>query len=167
MKKQIYRNSRNAIIGSENIDTPENKISKFEFDICLILAQLCHHIHPKIIHAIQAKNRKQYDHFKELFGNYINVDDYLFEGSACVFPGVRRYISAQGTKKKYNPEYKAIIDDNTLQGRKDFISKKVPAWYSKIKWNEPFCPSKWEEKIDGLLNYRTQRIKQLIDNIEK
>jgi hypothetical protein len=266
-KKQVYRNSRKAIIGSENIDTPENKISKFEFDICLILAQLCHHIHPKIIQAIQAKNLKQYDYFKELFGKYINADDYLFEGSACVFPGVRRYISGQGTKKRYNSEYKAIIDDNsfprhlwcflvnnktyngpnwkesglnqfelahifthkkselnfekqffrnldaqtqplgdftcacnivllpkgtvrptdnsenikaifyqryielygesTLQGRKDFISNKVPAWYSKIKWNEPFCPSKWEEKVDSLLKYRTQRIKQLIDNIEK
>lgn len=267
MEKQIYRNARNAIISSENIDTPENKISKFEFDICLILAQLCYHIHPKIIHAIQGKNSKQYDYFKELFGSYINVDDYLFEGSACVFPGVRRYISSQGTKKKYNPEYKAIIDDNTfprhlwcflvnnktyngpnwkesglnqfelahifthkkselnfekqffrnlddqtqplgdftcacnivllpkgtvrptdnsenikaifyqryielygentLQGRKNFITNKVPAWYSKIKWNEPFCPLKWEEKVDSLLRYRTQRIKQLIDNIEK
>ena len=38
----------------------------------------------------------------------------MFDGSACVFPGVRRYVSGQGKKQCYNHTYQAIIDDNTF-----------------------------------------------------
>jgi len=92
----------------------ENKIKYFEKDICKILSQLVHHIHPKIIEVIQKKNNEEFVYFEKLFGDKINVNDYLFEGSACVFPGVKRYVSGKGKKKSYNPEFKAIIDDNTF-----------------------------------------------------
>ena len=246
---------------------PINRIKEFEYDICKILSQLCYHIHPKIIHHIQEKNKKEYGFFKNLFSGGIDIENYLFDGSACVFPGVRRYISGQGQKNQYNKEYKAIIDDNTfprhlwcflvnnktyngpnwkesglnqyelahifthkqtelefetiffnkfdsqihphgdftcacnivllpkgtvrptdnsqviksifykryidlygespLQGRNEFISRKVPDWYDQLKWNEPFCPANWEERVNNLLEYRTQRLAQLIENIPK
>jgi hypothetical protein len=250
---------------SKSSDTPINKLSQFEFDICKILAQLCYHIHPKIIHRIQEENEREYEYFRNLFSDIIDIESYLFKGSACIFPGVRRYVSGQGKKKQYNEQYRAIIDDNTfprhlwcflvnnktyngpnwkesglnqyelahifthkqselefekeffkefdckiyphgdftcacnivllpkgtvrptdnskviksvfykryidlygetpLQGRKEFITSKVPDWYNRLKWNVPFCPKNWEVKVEKLLQYRTKRLTQLIENI--
>jgi hypothetical protein len=92
----------------------KNRISEFEKDICSILAHLAFHIHPKIVEKIQKRNSEEFKHFSELFDNRINVNHYLFDGSACVFPGVKRYISGQGKRKAFNSEYSAIIDDNTF-----------------------------------------------------
>ena len=91
-----------------------NRVNEFELEICSILAQLSFHIHPKIIKYIQARNIDEYEYFRSLFLNRINITHYLFKGSACVFPGVRRYVSGQGKKISYNLSYKAIIDDNTF-----------------------------------------------------
>ena len=92
----------------------KNRVGEFERDICAILSRLAHHMHPKIIEKIQLKNAEEYEYFEELFGNKIELGHYLFDGSACVFPGVRRYVSGQGRQKAYNIEYRAIIDDNTF-----------------------------------------------------
>lgn len=91
-----------------------NRISEFEKDICSVLAHLAYHIHPKIIEKIQKRNTEEFNYFNELFDSRINVHNYLFDGSACVFPGVKRYISGQGKKKSFNQEYSAILDDNTF-----------------------------------------------------
>ena len=90
----------------------KNRVGEFEKGICSILAQLAYHIHPKIVECIQRKNREEFDYFSELFSNKIKIEDYLFHGSACVFPGVRRYVSGRGKKNSYNEDYKAIVDDN-------------------------------------------------------
>jgi len=92
----------------------KNRIGEFEKDICSILAHLAFHIHPKVVEKIQERNSEEFNYFTELFDDRINVHHYLFDGSACVFPGIRRYVSGQGKKKSYNPEYSAIIDDNTF-----------------------------------------------------
>ncbi|KAF0208125.1 MAG: hypothetical protein FD171_1282 [Actinobacteria bacterium] len=90
----------------------ENRIGQYEFEICAVLSSLAYHIHPAIVLAIQERNSDEADYFKDLFSGRINIENYLFEGSACVFPGVRRYISGRGTKRCFNPELHAIIDDN-------------------------------------------------------
>lgn len=92
----------------------KNRITEFERDICSVLAQLAHHVHPEIVKIIQQRNIEECDYFKNLFEGKIDVNHYLFKGSACVFPGVKRYVSGQGKKKAYNTEYRAIIDDNTF-----------------------------------------------------
>jgi len=92
----------------------KNRIADYEKDICSVLAHLAYHIHPKITQRIQHRNIEEFDYFKKLFSDRIEIKNYLFKGSACVFPGVRRYVSGQGKKKAYNEEYKAIIDDNTF-----------------------------------------------------
>jgi hypothetical protein len=91
-----------------------NRINEFEFDICSILAQLSYHIHPQIVELIKARNIEEYDYFSKLFGDRIDISNYLFNGSACVFPGVRRYIAGQGNRRSYNQTYRAIIDDNVF-----------------------------------------------------
>ena len=70
----------------------ENKIKLCEREICSILAHLAFHIHPDIVSVVQERNRDEFDYFQDLFGDRIGVDDYLFDGSACVFPGTRRYV---------------------------------------------------------------------------
>lgn len=92
----------------------KNRIEEFERDICIVLSQLAYHIHPKIIQKIQDKNRAEQAYFAEIFSEKIDTKNYLFDGSACLFPGVRRYVSGKGKKKKYNVDYQAIIDDNTF-----------------------------------------------------
>ena len=90
----------------------QNRVPEFEREICVILARLTHHIHPKIVQRIQDRNIEEFDHFERLFSDKIEVNNYLFDGSACVFPGVRRYVNGQGQRGAYNKEYRAIIDAN-------------------------------------------------------
>jgi len=92
----------------------ENKIDLFNKDLSMILASLAYHIHRKIVEYIVEKNKEDFNYFEDLFDGRIDINDYLFDGSDCVFPGIRRYISGEGQRKKYNIEYKAIIDDNTF-----------------------------------------------------
>lgn len=240
----------------------ENRIGEFESEICSILAQLAYHIHPAIIEYIKARNIEEYGYFRNLFLDRIEVSHYLFDGSACVFPGVRRYVAGQGTRHRYNLTYRAIIDDNTfprhiwsflangkafsgpnwkqtglgefelahvfthkeseialeeeffdsmqpdlypysdftcagnvvllpkgtvrptdnsraikaafyrryielygedsLMGRSGFRKALVPGWYGELKWNQPYLPPDWQENIDRLLRYRTERITHLM-----
>jgi hypothetical protein len=114
----------------------DNKISEFEADICAVLSRLAHHVHRDIISLIQSRNSEEYAYFSDLFGDKIDVDDYLFEGSACVFPGVRRSISGEGKKRAYNPEHKAIIDDNTFP-RHIWCYLDNGKGYSSKNWQNP------------------------------
>ena len=90
----------------------ENKLSQFNRDLANILAELAYHISPEIVKYISNRNKSDFDYFKKLFNGKIEIANYLFEGSDCVFPGIRRYVGCEGKRQKYNVEYKAIIDDN-------------------------------------------------------
>ena len=92
----------------------ENRVEEFKFEICSILAQLSYHIDPAIVEFIRARNIEEYGYFRDLFLDRIKLPNYLFDGSACVFPGVRRYVGGLGKRRSYNHTYKAIIDDNTF-----------------------------------------------------
>lgn len=92
----------------------QNRIAEFEPQIAAILARLVHHIHPDVVALVQERNLSERPFFVELLGELVDLDEYLFEGSACVFPGVRRYVSGRGERKTYSHEYRAIIDDNTF-----------------------------------------------------
>jgi len=240
----------------------ENKIELFNKDLGIILSQLAYHIHVDIINYIQDRNISDYQYFSNLFKDKIDVNEYLFNGSACVFPGVKRYIRGQGNKFKYNEKYKAILDDNafprhiwcflingktyngpnwkitgleqyeiahifshkdseleieqkyfssmrngmrpygdftcaantvllpkgtvrptdnstllksifykryielygesTLGGRQGFKMELTPSWYSDLKWNDPVLPDNWKYKVDRLLEYRKNRITEIM-----
>ena len=55
----------------------KNRNTEFEKEICSILAQLAHYIHPEIVQRIQRRNREEFDYFTELFSD---VDKNLLEG---------------------------------------------------------------------------------------
>ena len=90
----------------------DNKIAEFEPEIARILAALSYHIHPEIVSYVQEINLRDRSFFESLFDGRIELNHYLFEGSACVFPGVRRYVSGQGRTRAYNPDQSAILDSN-------------------------------------------------------
>lgn len=92
----------------------DNRIREVERDICGVLAHLAHHIHPAVVEAVQNRNRDELGYFRDLFAGRVELSDYLFDGSACVFPGVRRYTAGRGERQSYNPDYAAIIDDNAF-----------------------------------------------------
>lgn len=94
------------------METIENKLSQFDKDLAIILSKLAYHISPEIVKYIVERNKLDYAYFEKLFKDKIDIKNYLFEGSDCVFPGVKRYVSMKGKKQKYNSEYRAIIDDN-------------------------------------------------------
>jgi len=239
------------------MNIPKNKINDFNKSLAIILAQLAYHISPDIVRHIQERNYTDRAFFEELFGNNINIENYLFDGSDCVFPGVRRWDPKKGEKRKYNKSYKAIIDDNgfprhiwcyllygkssgwknfkefelahifahkevetgveknyfenfddkvfpfaqftsasnvvllpkgtvrptdnstviksifykrhidlygegTINGRSGFKFNNVPDWYSELIWNDPIKPDNWKQNIDDLLDYRKQRIVDIL-----
>ena len=92
----------------------ENKIYLYEKDLALILADLAYHIAPEIVKYIAEQNKKDFTFFEQLFKDKIDINNYLFKGSDCVFPGTKRYVKGEGQKLKYNAKYRAIIDDNTF-----------------------------------------------------
>ncbi|MCB1222090.1 MAG: hypothetical protein H7A35_15125 [Planctomycetales bacterium] len=110
-----------------------NKIFEHELGICKILASLAYHIHPKIAQRIADQNAAEREYFAELFKDKIDLDSYLFQGSTCVFPGVKRYVSGQGKRKSYNPQFRAIIDDNTFP-RHIWCYLEYGSAYSGPKW---------------------------------
>ena len=90
----------------------ENKIYLYNKDLAVILASLAYHIAPEIVKYVVEQNKKDFAFFEQLFKDKIDINNYLFDGSDCVFPGIKRYVSGEGKKQKYNVAYKAIIDDN-------------------------------------------------------
>jgi hypothetical protein len=91
----------------------ENKIGSFNKGLALILGKLAYHIAPDIVTHIVEQNKNDRDYFTKLFAGKIEAEQYLFSGSACVFPGVRRYVSnKKDVTRTYNEAYRAIVDDN-------------------------------------------------------
>lgn len=90
----------------------KNKINYFEPEIAKILAQLCYHVHPDIVSFIQDRNADERSYFASLFRGRVDLNCYLSEGSACVFPGVRRYVNSRGKKRAYSHNARAILDGN-------------------------------------------------------
>jgi hypothetical protein len=91
-----------------------NKLRKHEEDIARMLADVSYFMHREVVKYIQSKNIEQYEIFDNLFKGKININDYLYQNSACVFPGTRRYTSKEKVTRKYSDLRKAIIDDNVF-----------------------------------------------------
>jgi hypothetical protein len=95
--------------------TFEDCSKNVEKEIAIALGKVCHHIHPEIIEKIREENRKFKDEFKEICEGW--VDTFLYDGSDCVFPGVRRCINSEKTgnwKNNINPKDYTILNDNTF-----------------------------------------------------
>ncbi|KAA6336016.1 hypothetical protein EZS27_015791 [termite gut metagenome] len=94
---------------------PDNS-KEIEETIAIALGKVCHFIHPQIVAKIREANIEFKEEFKEICGS-LDIDIFLFEGSDCVFPGVRRPINKEkieSWKNNINLGDNIILNDNTI-----------------------------------------------------
>jgi hypothetical protein len=115
----ISKNEQKYIkVNKSNLDIfkfPDNS-TNIEKDIALALGKVCHHIHPQIVKKIVKENEQFRNEFKNVCGK-LNYHDFLYDGSDCVFPGVRRCINKEKVerwKNNINNEDSTILNDNTF-----------------------------------------------------
>ena len=106
----------------------------------------------KIVSFIQNRNTEDHQYFSDLFEGKIDIDDYLFPGSACIWPGVKRKVAGKGKKRNYDPKQRGILDGNEfprhiwcrLLGNKGYSG---PAW-KELGLNEFELAHIFSHKID-------------------
>ena len=94
----------------------EDNSKSVEKELAILLGRVSHHIHPKIVKLIQSKNKELLYVFKSYCHHKLNYLDFFYEGSDCLFPGVRRPINKEkGVKWKniINQSDGTIFNDNT------------------------------------------------------
>ena len=97
----------------------EDNSGEVEKDLAILLGRVSHHMHPEIIEYITKKNVD----FKNDFIKYcrhtkLDYDNFFYEGSDCIFPGIRRPVNSEkkNLKNWKNNIYErdgTIFNDNT------------------------------------------------------
>jgi len=134
--------------GNANVFRFPNKAQDVEKEIALALGKVCHHIHPKIVQMVIEENKKDKLKFETIMGPN-NSDIFLFEGSDCIFPGVRRNINSEknGTwKNNINQNDNTILNDNTFP-------RHIWAF---LTMNKPYEGGMW--KASGLADFELAHI---------
>ncbi|MDB6016642.1 MAG: hypothetical protein JWR19_1131 [Pedosphaera sp.] len=99
------------------ICTPRNRLSEVEENVAIAIAKVAYFISPKIVQRIAELNCQWHDDFERDFGEKVPASYYFYQGSACVFPGVRRRASKDERElklKQYHNSVAAIFDDNVF-----------------------------------------------------
>lgn len=87
-----------------------------EKELANLLGLVSHHLHPDIVRYISDANIKFKEEFQKHSHEELNDQEFLFDGSDCVFPGVRRPINKETSGLRWkNNIYKdgTILNDNT------------------------------------------------------
>ncbi len=105
--------------------------------IAKALAKTTYHVHPAIVQFVQQANQIYKQEFMTICPEGLDVRDYFYPGSACVFPGVRRSVGRLQShqKRKYVSNEKGIIDDNIFP-RQLFSFLSAGKSYSSGLWKE-------------------------------
>lgn len=96
----------------------EDKSNEVEKDLAILLGKVSHHIHPKIIEYITKKNIEFKNDFTGFCHSNLNFNNFFYEGSDCIFPGVRRPVNIEKNnmkkwKNNINEIDGTIFNDNT------------------------------------------------------
>ena len=95
----------------------KNYAFRIERELAIMLGSVSHHLHPDIIEYIKYKNKEFKSEFKSYSHPNLNVEDFLFDGSDCLFPGLRRPVNKEKTGKKWKNNINridgTIFNDNT------------------------------------------------------
>ncbi len=96
----------------------KNNSYKVEKDLAILLGSVSHHIHPEIIKYITKKNVDFKNDFIKYCRPKLNCDNFFYEGSDCIFPGIRRPVNSEkkNWKNWKNNIYEidgTIFNDNT------------------------------------------------------
>ncbi len=97
--------------------TPVSKLGDVEEEVATAIAKVAYVISPRIVRLVSELNHAWKTEFETRFGSRIDPTHYLYPGSACVFPGVRRHSSEADRNLElfvYQDAAKAILDDNSF-----------------------------------------------------
>jgi len=93
-----------------------NLIADEQRSIAQALAKVSHHMHPVVVAAVKDRNADPGERarLEAILPECLEKEAWLYPGSACVFPGVRRFIGKVRKREllKYVPKKCCIIDDN-------------------------------------------------------
>jgi hypothetical protein len=92
---------------SETINFIDNS-AIVERELAIILGKVSHHIHPEIVKRIIEENKIFNEEFSKNCHPLLNVNNYFYENSDCVFPGIRRPIN---NEKDGKSNWKNIINE--------------------------------------------------------
>ncbi len=128
----IIKNITNAVIKASvqtkrekvpNLNTQNtslfiNNSINIEKNVAKILGHVTHHIHPEIVTRVTEENKLFEHEFSQKCHPALNIKDYFFEGSDCLFPGIRRPINKEKEdfkqwKNAINEKDGTIFNDNT------------------------------------------------------
>ena len=114
--KKDMQKSPKPIVAAAKAPIYPNLIEEEQKNIALALARVSHHVHPKIVERIRVLNSEYRDsgRLAEILPEGLNLDAWLYKGSAAVFPGVRRFVGKVKKKEllRFVPKKGAVIDDN-------------------------------------------------------
>lgn len=93
-----------------------DKSKSAELQLATILAKVTHHVHPLIVEKVVEANKIFRAEFSTFCKNEDVIAQFFYEGSDCVFPGLRRPINAEkdrGWKNRRVLSDDTILNDNT------------------------------------------------------
>ena len=101
--------------------TPPNKLVEVEREVAIAIAKVAYFISPNVVRRVAELNKKWQAEFQTNYGLKIDAEHFFYDGSACLFPGIRRpaedaeRILGKGRgKRKYHSSVRAILDDNVF-----------------------------------------------------
>lgn len=111
-----------------------------ERELAILLGQVSHHIHPEIVNKISKANIEFEKEFESSCHPKLDMQDYFYSGSDCLFPGIRRPVNSEKEgkekwKNNINEEDGTIFNDNTYP-RHIWSLLATNKAYSSISWNE-------------------------------
>ena len=112
---------------------------RVEKELAMMLASVSHHLHPEIVSYIKNKNLEFKSEFESYSHPKLNIEDFLFDGSDCLFPGLRRPVNKEKTTKKWKNNINeidgTIFNDNTYP-RHVWSFLTLNKSYSSTTWKE-------------------------------
>ncbi|OAV74855.1 hypothetical protein Barb7_01587 [Bacteroidales bacterium Barb7] len=140
---------------------PDLSIStEIEKEIAIILGKACHHIHPEIVNRIVQANKEFKSEFQEICrkSGKLDANTFLFEGSDCVFPGVRRCINKEKEDKEDKEEKRKNWKNNIYENDHTILNDNTFPRYlwTFLSMNKSYNGSTWKES--GLSKFELAHI---------
>ena len=101
--------------------TPTNKLSDVDREVSIANSKVAYFMSPNVVRQLAELNNKWRSEFQIGYSSKIDVEHFFYDGSSCVFPGVRRPaedgerdLGKGRGRRKYHSSIRAILDDNVF-----------------------------------------------------
>lgn len=124
--------------------TPPNRLAEVEREVSIAIAKVAYFISPKVVRRIAELNKNWKAEFQTSHSSKLSLEHFFYDGSACVFPGVRRpatkderELGKEGGRRKHHQTVTAILDDNVFPRHLwCFLCAKSPRQYTGPTWKD-------------------------------